>query len=91
MSWHPSLRLAHMPSRGRFEREDRQGIQDRLELPREALRPFLRSTVSELRGDDDAGRDIRITDALDGLCCDTSGTANQVGDDVGVEQVEQRH
>src|SRR5262249_59362225 len=59
----------------------------RLELSREPRRSLFRGSVTQFCRDDDAAADLRLADPVDMFGRRAARMADQVGDDVGVEQV----
>src|SRR5216684_4340399 len=70
-----------------LEGENVQGAKYRLELRREPWRCLLRSPVAQFRGDDDACADLCLAYLADVLGYPALRMADEIGDDVGIEQV----
>src|SRR6266849_1623668 len=70
-----------------LEGENVQGAKYRLELRREPWRCLLRSPVAQFRGDDDARADLCLAYLADVLGYPALRVSDEVGDNVGIEQV----
>jgi hypothetical protein len=69
------------------EREHVKRAEHHLELSREPWRSLFRSSVAQFCRDDGAGADLRFTDPADVFGYPALRVADEVGNDIGIEQV----
>lgn len=72
---------------GRLESQNVKCREHRFKLSREPWRSLFRGPVTQFRGDDDVGADPRFAYLADVIGDTALGVADEVGNDVGIEQV----
>jgi hypothetical protein len=71
----------------RFERQNLEGSKHRLELGRQLWRALLGGSITQFGSDDDAGTNFGFSDLADVLRDSALWVANEIRNDICVEQV----
>lgn len=70
-----------------IQRQNRDGFKDTLHLGEQLGRSLLCMAIAQFRCDDDAGENLFRSDLFNAMCGEPVRVADQVADDVRVQQI----